>query len=115
MAGHRPSRKEIPELTERTIVDQHHVESVREGAFDGEGPVATSQRQGVDGGAEGDRTPDLGIANAALSQLSYSPTRIISANWWPNRGAFATPDSQIMVSPLMHDYRSSRTHCYTHR
>jgi YggT family protein len=27
------------------------------------------------GGAEGDRTPDLGIANAALSQLSYSPDR----------------------------------------
>jgi hypothetical protein len=27
------------------------------------------------GGAEGDRTPDLGIANAALSQLSYCPFR----------------------------------------
>ncbi len=27
-----------------------------------------------DGGAEGDRTPDLVIANDALSQLSYSPT-----------------------------------------
>ena len=26
------------------------------------------------GGAEGIRTPDLRIANAALSQLSYSPT-----------------------------------------
>jgi hypothetical protein len=26
------------------------------------------------GGAEGDRTPDLLIANEALSQLSYSPT-----------------------------------------
>src|SRR5262249_33659387 len=26
-----------------------------------------------DGGAEGDRTPDLLIANEALSQLSYSP------------------------------------------
>ena len=25
------------------------------------------------GGAKGDRTPDLGIANAALSQLSYRP------------------------------------------
>ena len=28
------------------------------------------------GGAEEDRTPDLCIANAALSQLSYGPTRI---------------------------------------
>jgi hypothetical protein len=27
------------------------------------------------GGDEGDRTPDLGIANAALSHLSYIPTR----------------------------------------
>ena len=26
-----------------------------------------------DGGAEGDRTPDLDIANVALSQLSYGP------------------------------------------
>jgi hypothetical protein len=24
-------------------------------------------------GAEGDRTPDLSVANAALSQLSYGP------------------------------------------
>ena len=29
----------------------------------------------VYGGDEGNRTPDLGIANAALSQLSYIPTR----------------------------------------
>src|SRR3954463_16058032 len=28
-----------------------------------------------DGGAEGDRTPDLRIANATLSQLSYGPMR----------------------------------------
>lgn len=28
---------------------------------------------GLPGGAKGDRTPDLGIANAALSQLSYRP------------------------------------------
>ena len=29
------------------------------------------------GGDEGDRTPDLGIANAALSQLSYIPTILV--------------------------------------
>jgi hypothetical protein len=29
----------------------------------------------IGGGAKGDRTPDLGIANAALSQLSYRPDR----------------------------------------
>ena len=27
------------------------------------------------GGDRGDRTPNLGIANAALSQLSYVPTK----------------------------------------
>ena len=29
----------------------------------------------INGGAEEDRTPDLRIANATLSQLSYGPTR----------------------------------------
>jgi hypothetical protein len=32
------------------------------------------RRPGVTGGDEGDRTLDLRIANAALSQLSYVPT-----------------------------------------
>ena len=31
------------------------------------------RRRLIDGGAEGDRTPDLDIANVALSQLSYGP------------------------------------------
>ena len=30
---------------------------------------------GKSGGADGDRTHDLSVANAALSQLSYGPTR----------------------------------------
>ena len=34
------------------------------------------------GGAEGDRTPDLCIANAALSQLSYGPGRV----GWDGKG-----------------------------
>src|SRR5690554_3646442 len=34
-----------------------------------------SQWLGFFGGAEGNRTPDLCIANAALSQLSYSPSK----------------------------------------
>jgi hypothetical protein len=33
----------------------------------------TSQPDRRIGGAEGDRTPDLRIANATLSQLSYGP------------------------------------------
>ena len=32
-------------------------------------------RNGPGGGEEEDRTPDLRIANATLSQLSYPPTR----------------------------------------
>src|SRR5690349_6174683 len=38
---------------------------------------ALTPREGcrkVGGGAEGNRTPDLDIANVALSQLSYCPT-----------------------------------------
>ena len=33
----------------------------------------TDHYEGRTGGVEGDRTLDLGIANAALSQLSYHP------------------------------------------
>ena len=33
----------------------------------------TAGYSGMSGGAEGDRTPDLRIANATLSQLSYGP------------------------------------------
>ena len=41
---------------------------------------------GIDGGAEGDRTPDLRIANATLSQLSYGPTASVA----PFRGRGGT-------------------------
>lgn len=33
------------------------------------------------GGAEEDRTPDLRIANATLSQLSYGPEILESLSW----------------------------------
>jgi hypothetical protein len=33
------------------------------------------------GGDEGDRTPGLGVANAALSQLSYIPNFFIEVAW----------------------------------
>ena len=32
---------------------------------------------GIEGGAEGDRTPDLRAASAALSQLSYGPGKLV--------------------------------------
>ena len=39
------------------------------------------QRHNI-GGDEEDRTPGLGIANAALSQLSYIPTRNFDDSYW---------------------------------
>lgn len=41
------------------------------GTFSKEGPGGPSEKSGGD---DGDRTRDLGIANAALSQLSYVPS-----------------------------------------
>ena len=39
---------------------------------------------GIHGGAEEDRTPDLRIANATLSQLSYGP---LGLEWTTTQGA----------------------------
>jgi hypothetical protein len=39
------------------------------------------QQTGDGGGAEGNRTPDLLIANEALSQLSYSPIAGLGPSW----------------------------------
>ncbi len=39
--------------------------------------VLVTDRYKIIGGDEGDRTPDLGVANAALSQLSYIPTKFV--------------------------------------
>ena len=56
-------------------------------------PLGFAQRAGrrapfpVTSGAEGDRTPDLCIANAALSQLSYSPGRWERGLYTWRRGA----------------------------
>jgi YggT family protein len=40
----------------------------------------------INGGVEEDRTLDLHVANVALSQLSYDPTKILkdlyAAPWW---------------------------------
>ena len=48
---------------------------VAHGAQSGSGDEKTKEISGEDGGAAGDRTPDLRIANATLSQLSYRPTQ----------------------------------------
>ena len=50
--------------------------------------------QELDGGAKGDRTPDLGIANAALSQLSYRPFRP-----WAGQSAQPFEGGRNLISP----------------
>ena len=50
--------------------------------------VVTARR--FDGGAEGDRTLDLRIANATLSQLSYRPTRVQTPDGSGRRGILKT-------------------------
>jgi hypothetical protein len=48
-------------------------------------------------GAEGDRTPDLLIANEALSQLSYSPTKDGKTIAQPPAGQ---PKEQALAEPF---------------
>ena len=51
----------------------------------------------MNGGAEGGRTPDLRVANAALSQLSYGPTLSGGAILAPEIGA-STPFTNLLFS-----------------
>ena len=46
---------------------------------------------------EEDRTPDLGIANAALSQLSYHPTE--EAGFYPATANRNNPTSRAVSGP----------------
>jgi hypothetical protein len=48
-------------------------------------------------GAEGDRTPDLLIANEALSQLSYSPTKDGKSTAQP---PFGQPNNTALAEPF---------------
>ena len=55
------------------------------------------------GGAEGDRTPDLRIANATLSQLSYAPgilmlTPMIRRNWMGGHGLMFNVKRYILLA-----------------
>src|ERR1700759_1695805 len=64
----------------------------------------SSQGLGKDGGAEGDRTPDLRNAIATLSQLSYGPTSFREASLrrtfpWGKRGNFAFLTNQAATVP----------------
>jgi hypothetical protein len=54
-------------------------------------------------GAEGDRTPDLLIANEALSQLSYSPTKDAKTTARP---PFGQPKNRALPEPIHRDLRA---------
>jgi hypothetical protein len=56
------------------------------------------------GGREGDRTPDLVVANDALSQLSYTPTALTIL---ANTSARAKRLQSIVVRPRMPDKANS--------
>ncbi|EHJ61821.1 YGGT family protein [Novosphingobium pentaromativorans US6-1] len=49
------------------------------------GSLPDQRKSSITGGAEGDRTPDLVIANDALSQLSYGPVPAIAHSGLPPR------------------------------
>ena len=53
------------------------------------------------GGAEGGRTPDLRIANATLSQLSYGPIKCIAAGGAgrPERAEYVCPHVSCQAPP----------------
>ena len=75
-------------------------------------PRKSADFRGIVGGAEGNRTPDLCSAIAALSHLSYSPDRFGRGNgsprvgWAPFRGG-APPLSSTLpsVGAVVHDDR----------
>ncbi len=85
------------------VPNMHSTAAVRGGGWPGNIGV-------VSGGDRGSRTPNLGIANAALSQLSYIPTRttasIISFGPWMCQkrrarqpGQIARPRARMVYSP----------------
>ena len=56
--------------------------------------------KGGDGGAEEDRTPDLCIANAALSQLSYGPVFFKTLSYNALQQSEISP--LVNICPLAH-------------
>ena len=53
------------------------------------------------GGAEEDRTPDLRIANATLSQLSYGPTQAAILAWIADTAPVRRPPQPMTVTTIV--------------
>ncbi len=70
--------------------------------------MQSDDREYVLGGAEEDRTPDLRIANATLSQLSYRPNR------QPSYTSISALGNRVSVTPTRHfDGAPASTHSTT--
>ena len=60
------------------------------------------------GGVEGDRTPDLVIANDALSQLSYDPIHVPSLSAGEQESSMGRAGAQDLDRAAKRDARPSR-------
>jgi hypothetical protein len=69
------------------------------GGWLGGGWLASRGREAATGGAEGGRTPDLLIANEALSQLSYGPAKCNRAAGGCECGPFTAQGRRSQGSP----------------
>ena len=79
MAGCVSLSQTVEKVAERVLSGEKHIPIMYRQTVGAETENATAMghkdlRIVGSGGAEGDRTPDLGLAKPALSQLSYCPT-----------------------------------------
>ena len=70
------SRNAHANLTPTPALDQSHRSDLNRRPLDYESSALPLSYGGTPNGAEGDRTPDLCSAIAALSQLSYGPLNL---------------------------------------
>jgi hypothetical protein len=63
------------------------------------------------GGAEGGRTPDLLIANEALSQLSYGPAKMQPSCAWLRVRAQNTIRVSLLAAPSVTEQTARHKHC----
>src|SRR5579863_5524991 len=70
-------------------------------AFRALGRIRANEEE--DGGAEGDRTPDLDIANVALSQLRYCPARVARNMGRGREDCHGGPATSALLAPARAD------------
>src|SRR5271166_4805702 len=88
----------------RSIVHAMHAQSNSSRTGSGAGVVSAHDQRDLPNGAEGNRTLNLSIANAALSQLSYRPGR-----WVILLGVTQLVDECIESPPIAPEYGQDGT------